>query len=78
MKHAIIWSQMNCEACKQAKHLLLTNGYTYVEKIVGQGGAYTKKDLLDVVPDAKSVPQIFINGNHIGGYKELEKVIKTL
>lgn len=75
MKHAIIWTQLDCDYCKQAKRLLVSRGYSYVEKIIGQGGSYTKKDLLQVVPDATTVPQIFINGKYIGGYQELTKVI---
>lgn len=75
MKHATIWSQLNCAHCVSAKRLLLMKGYTYTEKIIGEGGSYTKKDLLEEVPDARTVPQIFINGKHIGGYSELVKLI---
>jgi glutaredoxin len=75
MKHAIIWSQLNCAHCVNAKRLLLSKGYTYTEKIVGGGGAYTKKDLLQEVPTARTVPQIFINGEYVGGYTDLLKVL---
>ena len=34
---------------------------------------FTKEDLLKVVPNARSVPQIFIEEKHIGGYTELMK-----
>ena len=34
---------------------------------------YTKEDLLEVVPHARSVPQIFIGNNLIGGYTDLVK-----
>ena len=73
MKHAIMWSQLDCDYCKRAKLLLLSRGYTYTEKIVGRGGSYTRKDLLEVAPSATTVPQIFINGNHVGGYEDLVK-----
>ena len=76
MKNAIIWSQLNCTYCQQAKRLLLSEGYTYIERIVGEGGSFTKKDLLEAVPDARTVPQIFINGKYIGGYREQEKVLR--
>ena len=39
--------------------------------MIGKG--YTKDDLLKVVPNAKTVPQIFIEDEYIGGYTELMK-----
>lgn len=73
MRNAIIWSQPNCSYCKMAKQYLLAKGYTYIEKMIGEN--YTKKDLLEAVPTAKTVPQIFIDGEYIGGYQELIKKI---
>jgi len=74
MKTAIVWSQANCSYCRMAKQLLLSKGYTYIEKMIGDG-TYTKKDLLSEVPSAKSVPQIFLDGKYIGGYNELVKAL---
>ena len=34
---------------------------------------YTKEDLLEVVPHARSVPQIFLGNELIGGYTDLIK-----
>jgi glutaredoxin len=73
MKTATIWSQSNCSYCKMAKQYLLSKGYSYTEKLLGEG--YTKKELLNEVPNARSVPQIFIDGKYIGGYQELIKAI---
>lgn len=72
-KDAIIWTQLNCKYCMLAKEHLLKNGYTYTEKVIG--GNYTKKQLLDEVPSARSVPQIFINGSYIGDYNDLIKAV---
>ena len=66
---AIVWSKDNCPYCVQAKQLLTIKGIEYEEKKIGEG--YTKEDLLDAVPDARSVPQIFLDGNHVGGITEL-------
>lgn len=74
-KHATIWSQLNCHYCVMAKKLLLEKGYTYTEKVIGAGGKYTKKDLLNELPNARSVPQIFIGDQYIGGYTDLVKAI---
>ena len=37
------------------------------------GRDVTKQDLLEAVPNAKTVPQIFMYGKHIGGLTDLKK-----
>ena len=71
-KTAEVWSQTNCPACTEAKRLLEQQGVRLVEKMLGING-YTKKDLIDVVPHARSVPQIFLDGEYIGGLQELKR-----
>lgn len=71
---AEVWSQPNCPGCTEAKRLLSLEGIQYTEKMLGMNGL-SKKDLMAVVPDARSVPQIFINGEYIGGLLELKKVL---
>jgi glutaredoxin 3 len=72
LKVAEVWSQTNCPACTEAKRLLDAQGIQIVEKMLGING-YTKKDLIDKVPEARSVPQIFINNEYIGGLVELKR-----
>jgi glutaredoxin 3 len=68
---AIIWSKDNCTFCVQAKQLLTIKGIEYEEKKIGE--SYTKEDLLEAVPNARTLPQIFLDGNLIGGFTELRK-----
>lgn len=68
---AVVWSKHDCINCDQAKTLLSQNGYQIEEFKIGDG--YTKEELLEAVPTARSVPQIFINNQYIGGYTELRK-----
>lgn len=68
--NAVIWSKPQCPYCEQAKALLTNRGYTVEEKKIGNG--YTKEQLLESVPSARSVPQIYINGEYVGGYTELK------
>ena len=70
---AIIWSKYHCPYCDQAKALLTSKNIPFEEKKIGDG--YTKEELLEAVPNARTVPQIFINGNLIGGFTELKKYI---
>jgi glutaredoxin 3 len=67
-----VWSQTNCPACQEAKRILISYGIEYTECMIGTG-TYTKKDLIEKVPNARSVPQIFIGGEYIGGLPELKK-----
>ena len=69
MQKAIIWSKDNCPYCVQAKTLLSKKGIEFEERKIGQG--YTKEDLLESVPNARSVPQIFLDGELVGGFTEL-------
>ena len=69
---ATIWSKTNCPYCKMALEELGKREFSIHVKYIGQNGI-TKEDLLQKVPDARTVPQIFIEDVHIGGYTELMK-----
>ena len=66
---AVIWSRYHCPYCDQAKALLTSKGIQFEEKKIGDG--YTKEELLEAVPTARSVPQIFLDGELVGGFTEL-------
>jgi glutaredoxin 3 len=68
---AIVWSKHHCPYCDQAKALLTQKGIEFEERKVGDG--YTKEDLLEAVPLARTVPQIFLDNELIGGFQELKK-----
>ena len=66
---AIVYSKYNCPYCDQAKALLTQKGIQFEERKIGDG--YTKEDLLEAVPNARSVPQIFLDEELVGGFTEL-------
>jgi len=68
---AIVWSKYHCPYCDQAKALLTQQGIEFEEKKIGDG--FTKEDLLEAVPNARTVPQIFLDGQLIGGFTELKQ-----
>jgi glutaredoxin len=68
---AVVWSKPACPFCDQAKALLKLKDIAYEEKIIGDG--YMKEDLLEAVPGARSVPQILIDDQLIGGFQELKQ-----
>lgn len=68
---ATVWSKYHCPYCEQAKALLTQQGIPFEERKIDDG--YTKEDLLEAVPTARTVPQIFINEQLIGGFNELKQ-----
>jgi glutaredoxin 3 len=68
---AIVWSKDQCPFCVQAKALLESKGIEYEERNVSRD--WTKEQLLEAVPTARTLPQIFLNEEHVGGFNELRK-----
>jgi glutaredoxin 3 len=71
MTKAIVWSKNSCPFCVQAKNLLKLKGIEFEERNVST--EWTKDQLLAAVPDARTLPQIFLDDNYIGGFTELRK-----
>lgn len=72
IKHFTVWTKDNCGYCVRAKQLILMRGHQYQEKKVANG-YYQLEDLVQVVPNARTFPQIILDGDVIGGYDELVK-----
>ena len=72
MTTAIVWSKNACPFCDQAKGLLKMKGIEFEERNITTGN-WTKEQLLEAVPTARTLPQIFLGDNYIGGFTELKK-----
>mgnify|MGYP005997587403 FL=1 len=68
---AIVWSNVGCSYCEQAKNLLKAKDIEFEERNIAHG-TWTVKQLQEAVPGARTVPQIFIDDKYIGGYQELQ------
>jgi glutaredoxin 3 len=55
-----------------AKDLLRAQGMEYEERNISQG-TWTREQLMEAVPGARTLPQIFIDDQLIGGYDQLKK-----
>ena len=71
---AVVWSKPACPFCVKAKNLLQSKGIEYEEKNIAEG--HKIQDLLEAVPNAKTMPQIWLDDTHIGGYYELVKALE--
>jgi glutaredoxin 3 len=58
-----------------AKSLLQQKGIEYEERNIGSG--WTKEQLLEAIPSARSVPQIILNNEYIGTYQHLKDFLKA-
>ena len=72
---AIVWSKQQCPYCEQAKQLLAQRGIAYEERKIGSD--FTREQLLEAVPTARTVPQIFLNDELVGGFTELKERLLT-
>ena len=74
MTKAIIWSRDQCPFCDQAKNLLKLKGIEYEERNISTD--WTREQLLEAVPMARTVPQIFLDDKLVGGFTELRKHLR--
>ncbi len=70
MAHVKIYSSNTCPYCHRAKALLRQRGVTEWEEIVVDGQPEVRAAMAALV-GRTSVPQIFINGQHVGGCDDL-------
>lgn len=68
---AVIYSKDNCPYCVQAKNLLKYKNIELKEYVLGKD--YTKEQLLELLPNARTVPQIFLDEEYIGGFEDLKR-----
>ena len=73
---AVVWSKPACPFCVKAKNLLKNKEIEYEEKNIAEG--YKIEDLLELVPNARTMPQIWLDGEHLGGYDQLEAKLKEI
>ena len=57
----IVWTKSGCPFCDMAKELLDQKGIIYEERNISN--EWSKEQLLESVPNAKTVPQIFLDAS---------------
>ncbi|MCF8481477.1 MAG: hypothetical protein K9H25_13670 [Rhodospirillum sp.] len=64
-----IYTKTDCIFCKKAKAWFTAHSLPYEEKDVSNVTSFSA--MQERIPEAKTVPQIIIDGNVIGGYDTL-------
>ena len=71
MKKVVIYTGPMCNYCSAAKHLLNKKKINYEEIDIGYDDE-KREEMLKKSNGAKTIPQIFIEEKHVGGYVELK------
>ena len=72
----VIYSKANCPNCVTAKRLLDSKGIGYEERSMED--ADTAHLFMNTYPHAKQMPQIFIEGQRVGGLAGLQAALKEM
>ena len=65
-----------CGFCDAAKRLLTRNNLSYTEIDVSLKEGL-KEEMIKKANGRRTIPQIFFNNDHIGGYQELRELEKS-
>jgi glutaredoxin 3 len=71
-----MYTKANCPNCETAKAVLTNLGLKYADVDVEVGDRL--KNLLAEFPDARQMPQVFINEQRVGGLAGLQAALKQL
>jgi glutaredoxin 3 len=71
-----MYTKSNCPNCTAAKQLLESKNIDYLEIDVELGSRW--QNLIKEFPDARQMPQIFIDDQRVGGLAGLQAALKKL
>lgn len=73
MKKVTVYSMLNCPYCVKAKGLLTQRGVSF-ETVMIDDWSDDQWDNLVKTSGMKTVPQVYVDGQLIGGYTQLAEV----
>lgn len=68
-----IYTKRNCPYCTAAKELLNGKGVPF-DEIDAEFDEDLKNEMIQRSGGRKTFPEIFINGEHIGGFDDMKKI----
>jgi len=72
---AIVWSKDGCPDCVVAKRLLKAKGILFEERNISRN--WRVESLQAMIPGVRSLPQVFIDDELVGGLENLKKYLKV-
>ena len=76
MKNITVYSGPLCNFCEAAKRLLARNNLTYTEIDISTKDGL-RDEMIKKSNGKRTIPQIFFDDHHIGGYIELRELEKN-
>lgn len=72
MAHYVVVTSKTCKWCDKVKELLTDHGHTFKEIDVEHVKVFMLSNGLH------TVPQVYINGTHIGGYEDTKAALEAV
>lgn len=69
-----IYGKTQCPHCEQAKRFCETREFDFTYKQLDVD--FTREEVLEMFPGARTFPQIIINGEKIGGFDRLASYVE--
>jgi len=76
MKNIIVYTGPFCNFCDAAKRLLKRNGLSFSEIDISSGEKI-REEMIKKSNGQRTIPQIFFDDYHVGGYTELRELEKS-
>ncbi|MDC6466605.1 glutaredoxin 3 [Methylophilaceae bacterium] len=73
MKEILMYSSQFCPYCVNAEKLLHNKGIKKIKKIMVDENPFHMDEMIKITGE-KTVPQIFIGDQHIGGFEQLRSI----
>ena len=70
-----IWSKPQCPFCDKAENLCKQKNFEYKKYMLDED--FTREQMFEKFPTARTFPQITINGELVGGYTEFEAKVRS-
>ena len=76
MKNVTIYTGPHCNYCEAAKRLLTRNNASYNEIDIATVDGAMDDEMIKKANGRRTIPQIFFDDQHIGGYDEVRALEK--
>ena len=63
-----IWGEPACPSCLKAKAMCESRQFKFEYKELGKD--FTREEVFETFPNAKTFPQIIVGDNKVGGYEQ--------
>jgi glutaredoxin len=70
-----IWSKPQCPFCDKAENLCKQKNFEYKKYMLDTD--FTREQMFEKFPSARTFPQITVNGELIGGYTEFAAKVSS-